>query len=109
MNTQGENIADNGGVKQAYYAYKRWATRNENEGTLPGLNYSIAQLFWISNAQMWCSVSRDEYRKLEITTDEHPPKRFRVNGPLSNLGAFANDFNCPKGSPMNPEWKCEVW
>lgn len=107
--TQGENIADNGAIKQAYSAYKRWAAKNEKEKTLPGLNYSVEQLFWISNAQLWCEVSRDKYRKLEITTDEHPIKRFRVIGPLSNSEAFANDFNCPKGSPMNPEHKCKVW
>jgi len=27
------------------------------EPKLPGLNYSINQLFWISAAQTWCSVS----------------------------------------------------
>lgn len=108
-NTQGENIADNGGIKEAYQAYKRWALKNGNEGTLPGLDYSVEQLFFISAAQMWCAKARDQYSNLKITTDSHSPNQFRVNGPLSNLDAFSNVFNCPLGSPMNPEQKCEVW
>lgn len=108
-NTQGENIADNGGLKEAYQAYKRWTAKNGNEGTLPGLSYSVEQLFWISSAQMWCDVARDQYTNLKITTDSHSPNQFRVNGVLSNLDTFSADFNCPKGSPMNPEHKCAVW
>lgn len=108
-NTQGENIADNGGIKEAYQAYKRWALRNPDEGTLPGLNYTVDQLLFIASGQMWCAKARDQYTNLKITTDSHSPNQFRVNGPLANLEAFATVFNCPLGSPMNPEQKCSVW
>lgn len=58
INTQGENIADNGGIKESYLAYQRWTEENEPEPRLPGLDYSPQQMFWISAAQTWCSVYR---------------------------------------------------
>jgi neprilysin len=115
VNTQGENIADNGGIKEAYNAYQRYVAENGPEPKLPGLNYTTNQLFWISAAQTWCSVYRPgnlicitisansqinlitEAMKMRITTGVHSPGQFRVLGPLSNMEAFSKDFNCPQG------------
>lgn len=113
VTTQGENIADNGGVKEAYYAYKRLVQRNGLESLLPELEYSQQQLFWISYAQMWCSSSRNYIIKNQIITDDHSPNEFRVNGAISNMpeSTFANDFHCDTGTRMNPpsHQKCTVW
>ncbi|XP_048488609.1 neprilysin-2 isoform X1 [Plutella xylostella] len=110
VNTQGENIADNGGIKEAYFAYQAWTQRHGQEPRLPGLEkYSPKQLFWLSAANTWCSVYRNEAIKLRITTGFHAPGRFRVVGPMSNMEEFASDFHCPLGSPMNPPHKCKVW
>ena len=109
INTQGENIADNGGIKEAYLAYQEWVQRNHVEQKLPGLSYTPEQLFWISAANTWCSKYRPEAMKLRITTGFHSPGKFRVLGPLSNMEEFSKDFNCPLGSKMNPEKKCAVW
>ncbi|CAG5102248.1 Similar to Nep2: Neprilysin-2 (Drosophila melanogaster) [Cotesia congregata] len=109
INTQGENIADNGGIKEAYLAYKDWADRNTPEPTLPGLPYSPRQMFWISAANTWCSVYRPEALKLRITTGFHSPGEFRILGPMSNMPDFAADFQCPLNSRMNPKNKCAVW
>ncbi|XP_058823169.1 neprilysin-2-like [Topomyia yanbarensis] len=109
VSTQGENIADNGGIKEAYYAYRKWAEWNEPEPQLPGLDLTPEQMFWLSAAQTWCSVYRPETMSKRITTGVHSPGRFRVIGPMSNMVEFARDFNCPIGTPMNPVRKCEVW
>ncbi|XP_035210660.1 neprilysin-2-like [Stegodyphus dumicola] len=109
INTQGENIADNGGLKEAYMAYQKWVRHNGIELKLPGLKYTQNQLFWISAANAWCEKIRPEILSMYIITDTHSPSKFRVNGPMSNLPEFAEDFHCTLGSPMNPEDKCTVW
>ncbi|XP_062124663.1 neprilysin-2-like isoform X3 [Drosophila sulfurigaster albostrigata] len=109
INTQGENIADNGGVKESYIAYQRWVEKHGPEPKLPGLDYTPQQMFWISAGQTWCAKYRKESLKMRITTGVHSPSEFRVLGSLSNMKDFAKDFQCPEGSPMNPVHKCEVW
>lgn len=55
---QGENIADNGGVKQAFRAYRHWLQRHGTDGeTLPGLNHTHTQLFFLNFAQVRPSLS----------------------------------------------------
>ncbi|KAF2886062.1 hypothetical protein ILUMI_20111 [Ignelater luminosus] len=107
--TLDENIADNGGIKNAYLAYQDWVNRNGPEKILPGLNYTANQLFWISAGNIWCAKYRTEYVKRLVLQDPHSLSRFRVIGPFSNSDNFAHDFNCPLGSKMNPEHKCQVW
>merc|ERR1719378_1863055 len=109
VNTQGENIADNGGIKEAYLAYQSWVDRHGEEAKLPGLQgYTSNQMFWISAANVWCSKYRDKALEKRIKTGAHSPGLFRVLGPLRNSPEFARDFNCPLGSGMNPVKKCEV-
>ncbi|XP_053693923.1 neprilysin-2-like [Sabethes cyaneus] len=109
VSTQGENIADNGGIKEAYHAYQKWTRKYGAEPQLPGLELRPEQMFWISAAQTWCSVYRPETLSKRITTGVHAPGRFRVTGPFSNMVEFAKDFHCPTGAQMNPAQKCEVW
>jgi len=110
VNTQGENIADNGGIKEAYRAYNSYVGRHGEEQKLPGLqNYSPLQMFWISAANTWCSKYRNKALEKRIKTGVHSPGMFRVQGPFSNSREFAADFQCPLGSRMNPVKKCEVW
>ncbi|KAK4879430.1 hypothetical protein RN001_007576 [Aquatica leii] len=107
--TQSENIADNTGVKQAYLAYNNWVKKNAAEQTLPGLNFTQTQLFWISYAQNLCTYYSPTYLSQFIRVDPHTPSHFRVVGTLSNMESFAKDFNCPLGTPMNPKRKCTLW
>ncbi|CAH0397785.1 unnamed protein product [Chilo suppressalis] len=110
VSTQGENIADNGGVKQAFRAYLHWLQKHGAEGeTLPGLNHTHTQLFFLNFAQVWCGAMRPEAMRNKLKTAVHSPGRFRVIGTLSNSHDFAREFQCPPGSPMNPIHKCTVW
>ncbi|XP_015588301.1 endothelin-converting enzyme homolog isoform X2 [Cephus cinctus] len=107
--TLGENIADNGGLKAAYHAYLSTPKSHKDQMPLPGLNLTHRQLFFLSFAQVWCSAVTSETMGLQIEKDTHCPAKYRVIGPLSNLNEFSTEFNCPKGSRMNPISKCEVW
>ncbi|RNA08867.1 neprilysin isoform X2 [Brachionus plicatilis] len=110
FNTQGENIADNGGLKEAFRAYKRWSEKNGQEPLLPGLeNYTAEQMFFISFGQLWCGKSRDQYLIQAIINDPHSPGEFRIIGPTSNSEEFSNAFQCKTGQNNNPIKKCSVW
>ena len=110
INTQGENIADNGGIKQAFRAYERWMRVNGDvDETLPGMNATGKQLFFLNFAQVWCGSMRPEATRNKLKTAVHSPGKFRVVGTLSNSEDFAEVFNCPLGAPMNPVNKCSVW
>ncbi|KAF0694662.1 Aste57867_14501 [Aphanomyces stellatus] len=104
--TLGENIADNGGLKLAYMAYlasKKAAPATPHEKTADD------KLYFLSFAQGWCEKRSDAYAELLLTLDPHSPGKWRVNGPLMNSQLFADTFQCPVGTPMNPKDKCVVW
>ncbi|XP_011497176.1 PREDICTED: endothelin-converting enzyme 1-like [Ceratosolen solmsi marchali] len=110
INTQGENIADNGGIKQAFRAYEQWLMLNKNANeSLPGVEATGRQLFFLNFAQIWCGSMRPEAMKNKLKTAVHSPGRYRVIGTLSNSEDFAKVYDCPLGSPMNPMKKCLVW
>ncbi|XP_065167956.1 neprilysin-4 [Atheta coriaria] len=109
-NTQGENIADNGGIKQAFRAYEHWVLNNpERDESLPGMNMTKYQLFFLNFAQIWCGTTRPEAARNKLRTAVHSPGRFRVIGTLSNSDEFAEVYQCPVGTPMNPKNKCIIW
>lgn len=115
LQTQTENIADNGGLKQAYKAYSDWLKKNMKENpermeeSLPGLKASPSQLFFLNFAQVWCVALRPEAIRNKMKVSMHTLEKFRVIGTLSNSEEFAEAFSCPLGSPMNPHFKCSVW
>ncbi|XP_038602836.1 membrane metallo-endopeptidase-like 1 [Tachyglossus aculeatus] len=109
INTLGENIADNGGIRQAYKAYLKWLEQEGEEPKLPGLNLTHKQLFFLNFAQVWCGSYRPEYAIQSIKTDVHSPLKYRVVGSLQNFEAFSDAFHCPKGTVMHPSEKCRIW
>jgi putative endopeptidase len=96
--TQGENIADIGGVKIAYMALQKAIAKKGPQPKIDG--FTPEQRFFLGFAQIWRNNQRDEDLKLRLNTDPHSPGRFRTIGPLSNLAEFQKAFEIPDGSPM---------
>ncbi|XP_032350877.1 membrane metallo-endopeptidase-like 1 [Camelus ferus] len=109
FSTLGENIADNGGLRQAYKAYLKWMAEGGKDRQLPGLELTYTQLFFVSYAQVWCGSYRPEFAVQSIKTDVHSPLKYRVLGSLQNLAAFADAFHCAPGTPMHPKVRCRIW
>jgi predicted metalloendopeptidase len=108
--TQGENIADIGGVKLAYMALqKALAKKGGKQEKVDG--FTPEQRFFLGFAQIWRNNQREEDLKLQVNTNPHSPGRFRTIGPLSNLVEFQKAFEIPDGSPMiRPEDKrVNIW
>ena len=105
--TLGENIADNAGVMLAFNAYR--ALRKGAEEVLEAGGFTEDQQFFLSAGQIWCTKMSDEMARLRAATDTHSHPRYRVNGPLSNLPAFAEAFQCKDGSAMKRKDACTVW
>jgi len=96
--TLGENIADYGGVLTAYDALQRALERDGRPGLIDG--YTPEQRFFLGYAQSWRIHNRPERLRTRVTVDPHAPEPWRVNGPLSNVPAFAKAFGCKPGDPM---------
>ena len=105
--TLGENIADIGGMKEAYAAWRGAAEDPAGPSAIDGL--SGEQLFFVASAQAWCTLSTPEVEEMMARIDSHSPPRFRINGSVANVPAFGEAFQCPTGAPMRPAEICEVW
>jgi putative endopeptidase len=96
--TQGENIADIGGVKIAFMAFKKAMAKKGPQPTIDG--FTPEQRFFLGYAQIWRNNQRDEDLKLQINTNPHSPGKYRTMIPLSNFDEFQKAFNIPDGSAM---------
>jgi putative endopeptidase len=105
--TLGENIADMGGVKMAFHAYR--TLRNGADKTFVAEGFNEDQQFFLAVAQAWCSQDREPEAIRRLTTDPHSPPAYRVLGSLRNLPEFASAFSCKAGAPMAPQSSCQVW
>jgi putative endopeptidase len=106
--TQGENVADLGGLKISFYALQK-ALADQPRDLIDG--FTPEQRFFLSHAVVWRESMRPEERRRRANIDPHSPGEFRVNGPLSNLDEFAKAFNVLDGSPMrhSPETRVTIW
>jgi predicted metalloendopeptidase len=105
----GESVADLGGLTVAYAAYKKSLQGKARPKNING--FTPEQRFFLGWAQVWAQNIRPEAARLRNATDPHPLGRFRVNGPLSNMPAFAEAFQCKDGEAMvrPPDKRCQIW
>ena len=102
----GESIGDLGGLALAYAAYEK-SIEGKRPKDIGG--FTPEQRFFLGWAQVWGTNQRAEAARLQTNTNPHPLARFRGNGPLSNMEAFANAFGCKKGDLMVREQACKIW
>ncbi|XP_073523606.1 phosphate-regulating neutral endopeptidase PHEX [Phyllobates terribilis] len=111
--TLAENIADNGGMREAFRAYRKWIKEERNgkeELLLPGLDLNHNQLFFLSYSHVRCNTFRSEAARELVMNGVHSPPQFRVIGAMSNFEEFRKAFNCPENTLMNRgNNSCRVW
>ena len=105
--TLGENVADNGGVRIAYYALMELLARKGPPASIDG--FTPEQRFFISYAQVWCENASDQDSRRRAQEDVHSPGRWRANGVMQNMPEFRKAFGCKEGVPMAPATACRVW
>jgi putative endopeptidase len=99
--TQGENIADLGGIIMGYEAFRKTEQYKKQQ--------KIARLtpderFFLGYAYAWMINNRPEYTANQVRSDEHSPAKFRVIGPLSNMPEFYQTFGIKEGNAM---WRAD--
>ena len=108
--TLGENTADNGGLRLAYTAMLADAQRKGIDLTKKDdTGYNPIQQFFVAYGQDWCGSNRPEQVRLQVQTDPHSPREFRIMGVIENMPEFGKAFGCKPGQPMMPVNACRVW
>jgi predicted metalloendopeptidase len=107
--TAGENIADNGGVKLAYEAYKTWRAQQHDPPPRVVEGFTDDQLYYLAYAQSWCDKMTEEALETLAHSNPHSPPKWRVDGVIVNQPGFGPAFQCAAGTPMNPGKQCSVW
>ncbi|QBO57259.1 M13 family metallopeptidase [Chryseobacterium salivictor] len=107
--TNGENIADLGGVNISYDALQMYLKDHGNPGLISG--YSQEQRFFMSWATVWRTLQKEAALINQIKTNEHSPGLYRAFGPLVNTDAFYKAFNVKEGDQLykKPEDRVKIW
>jgi putative endopeptidase len=106
--TLGENIADQGGLRIAYDAFK--TTQQFREGKMID-GFTPAQRFYLSYGRIWADNMTDEAIFQQTKSDPHSIGRYRVNATLRNIDTFFDAFGIKAGDKMwlDPADRAIIW
>ena len=106
--TMGENIGDLGGLEMAYTAY-HMSLNGKPAPVLEG--FSGDQRFFMSFAQVWRAIQRDDALRNQILTNPHSPAAARGSIPERNVDAWYAAFNVKEGDKayLKPEERVKIW
>jgi len=106
--TLGENIADQGGLRIAYDAFR--TTQQFRDGKLID-GFTPAQRFYLSYGRIWADNMTDEAIFQQTKSDPHSIGRYRVNATLRNIDTFFDAFNIKAGDKMwlDPADRAIIW
>ncbi len=106
--TMGENIADHGGLRVSYSAFKK---TEQGKGNTPIDGFTPDQRFYLSYANVWAAnITKEEIlRRTKI--DPHSLGVNRVNVAIRNLDSFFNAFCIKAGDKMyrEPADRVIIW
>jgi len=107
--TNGENIADLGGVNISYDALQMYLKDHGNPGKISG--FTQDQRFFMSWATVWRTLQKEAALINQIKTNEHAPGLYRAFGPLVNTDAFYKAFDVKQGDKLykKPEDRIKIW
>lgn len=106
--TLGENIADQGGLRISYDAFK--TTQQFQEGKeIDG--FTPVQRFYLSYGRIWAEHMTEEAIYQQTKSDPHSIGRNRVNATLRNIDTWYDAFGVKEGDKMwlAPAERAIVW
>lgn len=106
--TMGENIADHGGLRVSYSAFKKTEQGKGNE-KIDG--FTPDQRFYLSYANVWAANITKEEILRRTKVDPHSLGVNRVNVAIRNLDSFFKAFGVKDGDKMyrTPEDRVTIW
>lgn len=105
-----ENMADVGGINFAYAALMDYlAEHPEEDVEIDGM--TPAERCFVGWAQMWTSKDSEQFLRMIVAGDGHPPSPYRAVSALQHVDAFYETFDIKDGDPMwlPPEKRVRAW
>ena len=95
--TLGENIADQGGLRVAYTAFKK-TQQGKGDEQIDG--FTPDQRFYLAYANVWAGNITEQEILRRTKTDVHSLGKWRVNATLRNIDTFLKAFDIKEGDAM---------